>query len=145
MMSSGKTIKRYVALVVDDSEPTRALLAKILEQELGVVSVAAATCENALRLAKQREFDIILLDLLMPGIGGFEVLKEIRGDSVNMRTPVIVLSVLDDRESVDRCMDMRAHAFVTKPINRDIVAGLVRAHLPNGLSPTNRGTRRPQS
>lgn len=124
--------KRHTALVIDDNEPTRALIAKILEQELGVHSVLAGTCEQALRLAEQREFDVILLDLLMPGIGGFEVLKLIRSESANIETPVVILSVLDDRDSVDRCMALKAHAFVTKPVNRNVLAGIVKAQLPNG-------------
>lgn len=117
------------ALVVDDDESTRVLVAKILSQELGVQSVLAGTCEDALRLANQRKFDIIMLDLLMPGIGGFEVLKAIRAGSANVDTPVIVLSVLDDKESVDRCMALKAHAFITKPVNREIVAGMAKAYL----------------
>ena len=117
------------ALIVDDNEPTRILIGRILEQELNMQCVLAGTCEEALRLAKQRTFDIILLDLVMPGIGGFEVLKAIRWDSANMDTPVIILSVLDDRASVERCMALKAHAFITKPVNRDIVAGMVRAQL----------------
>ena len=120
------------ALIVDDNEPTRILIGRILEQELNMQCVLAGTCEEALRLAKQRTFDIILLDLVMPGIGGFEVLKGIRLDSANMDTPVIILSVLDDRASVDRCMALKAHAFITKPVNRDIVAGMVRAQLRGG-------------
>lgn len=124
--------KPYRALVVDDNEATRALIAKILDQELGLHCVLAGTCEEALRLAEQREFDIILLDLLMPGVGGFEVLRSIRSDSANRETPVVVLSVLDDRASVDRCMALKAHAFVTKPVNRAVLAGIVRAQLPNG-------------
>lgn len=126
--------RRPIALVVDDNEPTRTLIARILDQELGLQSVLAGTCEEALRLVKQRAFDIILLDLVMPGIGGFEVLKVIRTASANVQTPVIVLSVLDDRASVERCMALKAHAFITKPINRDIVAGMVRAQLRTGSS-----------
>ena len=122
---------RHTALVVDDNEPTRTLIARILAQELGVECVLAGTCEEATRLASQREFDIILLDLLMPGIGGFEVLKTIRTGSANMDTPVIILSVLDDRASVDRCMALKAHAFITKPVNRNVVAGMVKAYLQN--------------
>lgn len=122
------------ALVIDDNEPTRLLLARILEQELGLQSVLAGTCEEALRITKQRSFDIILLDLVMPGIGGFEVLRAIRSRSANIDTPVVVLSVLDDHASVERCMALKAHAFVTKPINRDILAGLVRAQLRGAAS-----------
>jgi len=121
--------RRYTALVVDDNEPTRALIARILDQELGVQSVLAGTCEEALRLARQREFDVILLDLLMPGIGGFEVLKGIRTESENTETPVIILSVMNDRPSIERCMALKAHAFVSKPIIRTVVAGIVRSQL----------------
>ena len=127
-----QTTVHHTALIVDDNEPTRTLLARILAQELGVQSVLAGTCEEALRLARERTYDIILLDLVMPGMGGFEVLKAIRAGSANMDTPVIVLSVLDDRASVDRCMALRAHAFITKPVNREIVAGMVRAQLRGG-------------
>jgi DNA-binding response OmpR family regulator len=127
-----ETTVHHIALIVDDNEPTRTLLARILAQELGVQSVLAGTCEEALRLAKERAYDIILLDLVMPGMGGFEVLKAIRTGSANMDTPVIILSVLDDRASVDRCMALRAHAFITKPVNREIVAGMVRAQLRGG-------------
>ena len=105
-------------------------------------SVLAGSCDEALRLASETPFDVILLDLLMPGIGGFEVLKAIRATSKNRETPVIVLSVLDDRESVERCMALKAHAFITKPVNREIVAGLVRAHLPNGPARTMRAWQR---
>jgi len=126
------------ALIIDDNEPTRLLLARILEQELSLQSVLAGTCEEALRIAKERSFDIILLDLVMPGIGGFEVLRAIRSGSANMDTPVVVLSVLDDQASVERCMALKAHAFVTKPINRNVLAGLVRAQLRGNVASPKR-------
>jgi two-component system phosphate regulon response regulator PhoB len=124
--------KRHVVLVVDDHEPTRALVARILEQELGVQIVLAGTCEEAVRVAEQRRFDVVVLDLLMPGMGGIEVLRHIRTQSANQQTPVVILSVLDDKESVDRCMALKAHAFVAKPVNRRILAGIVKAQLPSG-------------
>jgi CheY-like chemotaxis protein len=126
--SSGK--QRYHALVVDDHEPTRLLLARILEQELDLQVTIAATCEVALRFVDRQVFDVILLDLLMPGIGGFEVLKLIRLKSANIETPVVVVSVLDDQDSIDRCMALKAHAFVTKPVNRAVLTGIVKAQLP---------------
>jgi CheY-like chemotaxis protein len=122
--------KRYRALVVDDHEPTRLLIARILEQELDVQVTLAATCEVALRIAHKQLFDVILLDLLMPGIGGFDVLKLIRSESANIETPVVVVSVLDDQDSIDRCMALKAHAFVTKPVNRMVLTAIVKAQLP---------------
>lgn len=119
-------------LVVDDDEPTRALIARILTQELGVQPTLAGTCEEALRLADRRKFDVILLDLLMPGIGGIEVLRQIRSRTLNAETPVVVVSVLDDQATVDKCMALKAHAFVAKPIRREVIAKIVKAQLPSG-------------
>ena len=127
---SGVTKTRYHALVVDDNEPTRILIGRILEQELDLQVTIAGTCEVALRLAEEHAYDVILLDLLMPGIGGFDVLKLIRADSANIETPVVIVSVLDDQASIDRCMALKAHAFVTKPVNRPVLTGIVRAQLP---------------
>jgi CheY-like chemotaxis protein len=122
--------KRFHALIVDDHEPTRLLIARILEQELELQVTLAATCEVALRFADKQLFDVILLDLLMPGIGGFDVLKLIRSESANIETPVVVVSVLDDQDSIDRCMALKAHAFVTKPVNRTVLTAIVKAQLP---------------
>lgn len=119
-------------LVVDDDEPTRALIARILTQELPVQVTLAGTCEEALRLADRRKFDVILLDLLMPGVGGIEVLRQIRSRSLNVQTPVVIVSVLDDQATVDRCMALKAHAFVTKPVRREVIAKIVKAQLPSG-------------
>src|SRR4051794_6990364 len=124
------TKTRYRALVVDDNEPTRILIGRILEQELDLQVTIAGTCEVALRFAEERPFDVILLDLLMPGVGGFDVLKMIRSDSANIDTPIVIVSVLDDQASIDRCMDLKAHAFVTKPVNRAVLTSIVKAHLP---------------
>jgi CheY-like chemotaxis protein len=122
--------KRYHALVVDDHEPTRLLIARILEQDLDLQVTLAATGEVALRVADKQLFDVILLDLLMPGIGGFDLLKLIRSESANIETPVVVVSVLDDQDSIDRCMALKAHAFVTKPLNRAVLTAIVKAQLP---------------
>jgi DNA-binding response OmpR family regulator len=122
--------RRYHALIIDDHEPTRLLIARILEQELDLQVALAATCEVALRIAGKQSFDVILLDLVMPGIGGFDVLKLIRSESANIETPVVVVSVLDDQDSIDRCMAFKAHAFVTKPVNRTVLTAIVKAQLP---------------
>jgi CheY-like chemotaxis protein len=135
--------KRYHALVADDDASTRILVGRILEQDLDLEATLAGTCEAALRLAKAQTFDVILLDLLMPGIGGFEVLQLIRSESANRSTPVVVVSVLDDRASIDRCMALKAHAFVTKPINRAVLGGVVRAQLPR--EPRSRPLDRPRA
>jgi DNA-binding response OmpR family regulator len=116
-MSRESSAPRRV-LIVDDEESTRLLLARLLSQELGVDAQLAGTCEQALRLAAGFTYDAILLDLMMPGIGGLAVLKEVRASSMNSRTPVIVVSIIGDPAVIDECMSAGANAYHVKPVRR---------------------------
>jgi CheY-like chemotaxis protein len=109
-------------LIVDDSEPMRLLLAHIVTQQLRAETTLAGTCEEALHLVEKDTYDVILLDLLMPGVGGFEVLERVRASSANMSTPVIVVSVRgtsvivrEESVSIDRATALGANAVVFKP------------------------------
>jgi len=124
-----KTIKRHIALIIDDNEPTRTLLARILDQELDVLSVLAPSCDSALSLARMREFDIILLDLLMPGIGGQALLAEIRQHTPNARTPIVIVSVVGDKATVDACLAAGANAYHHKPVRRADLVATVKAQI----------------
>ncbi|OFZ87692.1 MAG: hypothetical protein A2W21_14470 [Betaproteobacteria bacterium RBG_16_66_20] len=118
-------------LVVDDNEPTRLLIARILTQELPVEVTLAGGADEAERQMRQTRFDIILLDLLMPDASGFDVLEWLRGErSPNRSTPVLVVSVLDDPESIERCRRLGASVHIVKPILRETLAAAVREHLP---------------
>ena len=78
---------RHRVLIIDDEESTRLLLARYLSKDLKIEAQLAGTCEQALRFAGDYAYDAILLDLLMPGIGGLEVLREIRSASPNASSP----------------------------------------------------------
>ena len=116
-------------LIVDDEESTRVLLARLLSKELDVEAQLAGTCEQALKLAGNYAYDAILLDLLMPGIGGLGVLAAIRAASPNATTPVIIVSVIAEQETVDRCMAAGANAYHVKPVRRTELIAVVRAQL----------------
>jgi len=125
-----ETLKpRHRLLIVDDDESTRMLLAQILSKELNVEAQLAGTCEQAVRLAGNYAYDAVLLDLLMPGIGGLGVLAAIRAASPNASTPVIIVSVVSDQETVDRCMAAGASAYHVKPVRRVELISLVRGQL----------------
>jgi len=126
-------------LIVDDEESMRLYLARILATVLKVEVTLAGTCEQALRLAGNYAYDAILLDLLMPGVGGFEVLKEIRRASPNIATPVIIVSVLSDQATRDRCMRLGANAYVVKPIERNSLVATVKAQMAGRSKPKTRG------
>jgi DNA-binding response OmpR family regulator len=120
---------RHRILIVDDEESTRLLLARMLSDELEVEAQLAGTCEQALKLAGNYAYDAILLDLLMPGIGGLGVLAAIRAASPNANTPVIIVSIVTDDETVKRCMDAGASAYHVKPVRRPELLSIVKAQL----------------
>jgi DNA-binding response OmpR family regulator len=114
---------------VDDEESTRLLLAHMLTEDLEVEAQLAGTCEQALKLAGNYAYDAILLDLLMPGVGGLGVLAAIRAASPNANTPVVVVSVVTDDETVKRCMEAGASAYHVKPVRRAELVSIVKAQL----------------
>lgn len=116
-------------MIVDDEESTRLLLARILTTEMDVEVTLAGTCEQAVRLGGGFAYDAILLDLMMPGIGGFGVLKELRARSPNAATPIIVVSVISEPDSVSRCMAAGASAYLVKPVERNSLISTVKAQI----------------
>jgi DNA-binding response OmpR family regulator len=126
--AAGKATRHRV-LIVDDEESMRLFLAHAISTGLKAEVTLAGTCEQALRLAKNYAYDAILLDLLMPGVGGFEVLAEVRRASANVATPVIIVSVLSDQASKDRCMKAGANAYVVKPVERQSLLATVKAQI----------------
>ena len=114
-------------LVVDDEEPMRLLLAKIVQQDLDAEVTLAGTCEAALRFARENAYDAILLDLLMPGIGGAELLKRIRADSASRSAPVIIVSVLANSPDTKA---LGASAILSKPVDRRSLVAALKTHFP---------------
>ncbi len=127
--AGAKATTRHRILIVDDEESMRLLLAKIIASALKAEVTLAGTSEQALRLAGNYAYDAILLDLLMPGIGGYAVLKEIRRASPNVATPVIIVSVLSDRITQDRCMAAGATAYLVKPVQRSALIATVKTQM----------------
>jgi CheY-like chemotaxis protein len=121
--------KRRDVLIVDDHEPTRLLIGRIVTQELGARVTLAGTCEEALRMADQTQYDVILLDLLMPGVGGYEVLRQMRERGANRATPILVVSVMSNHESRERCRLLGATSFLAKPVDRELVTTMLRSLL----------------
>jgi len=126
-MTIADTNKRV--LIVDDEESMRLLLGRTIEAVPNVEITLAGTCEEALHLVAGRAYDVILLDLLMPGVGGIEVLKGIRNGPPNQRTPVIIVSVMADEDTKIVCRSLGISDYVVKPIVREALVAAVRAQL----------------
>jgi len=135
-MPRGERSARHRVLIIDDEESTRLLLARYLSKDLKIEAQLAGTCEQALRFAGDYAYDAILLDLLMPGIGGLEVLREIRRASPNAATPVVVISVVSDPEIIERCLAAGASAYHVKPVRRAELVASIQKQLASRRKPS---------
>ena len=86
----------------------------------------AKTGEEGLEAYGRRAYDVVLLDVSMPGIGGLAVLHRVRRSGPNASTPVIVVSAVKDEETIERCMSAGAQAYLTKPVRPAELARTVR-------------------
>lgn len=101
-------------LVVDDYALNRLQLKHSLEEQGHTVALAE-NGRQALEMLEAGDFDLLLLDILMPEIDGFEVLARLKSDPRRRELPVIVISALDEMQNVVRCIDMGAEDFLPKP------------------------------
>jgi class 3 adenylate cyclase/CheY-like chemotaxis protein len=103
-------------LVVDDHLSNRDLLARPLARA-GHEVVGAERGDEALRLIERSYFDLVLLDLLMPGMSGYEVLCRLKSDPRHRDIPVIMISALDEIDSIVRCIEAGAEDYMPKPFD----------------------------
>jgi phosphoserine phosphatase RsbU/P len=103
-------------LVVDDDEANREMLARRLRRDGYTVTLAASGLE-ALKLLRMQPFDLVLLDLLMPGLDGYQVLLKVKADLTLRDVPVIMISALDQEDGVARCIELGAEDYLAKPFN----------------------------
>ncbi|MBU1255960.1 response regulator [Patescibacteria group bacterium] len=105
--------KKASILIIEDDKFLRELLFRKLEKSGFNISIVIDG-EEALRKIKEEEYEIILLDLVLPGIDGFEILKEIKKNPKTSKTPVIILSNLGQQEEVERGLRLGAVDYLIK-------------------------------
>ena len=105
-------------LVVDDEERNRRLLVAMLEAD-GYTATEAADGAQALDLARQSPPDIVLLDIMMPGMDGYEVARALKAAEATRSVPIVMVTALHDRDSRLRGLEAGAEEFVTKPVDRN--------------------------
>lgn len=101
-------------LVIEDEREVRHLINQLLSRE-GYVVVDAEHGRSGYHLAISKKPDVILLDLMMPGVSGFEVLGDLKSNPDTMEIPVIILTAKIDAESERRCMRFGAADYIKKP------------------------------
>ncbi|MET0414145.1 MAG: response regulator [Polyangiaceae bacterium] len=104
-------------LIVDDERRDRELLRVMLGQE-GFSLLTASSGEDALAITAREQPDIVLLDVMMPGMDGYQVVAKLKQDPATVNIPVIMITALDDREALIRGLDAGAEDFLSKPLDR---------------------------
>ena len=115
-------------LVVDDDPANLDLLSRRLTRQGYEVSTAEGG-QQALDLLGQQDFDLVILDMLMPGIDGLQVLKQLKSDPERQAIPVIMISALDSTDRVVECIALGAEDYVFKPFNPILLKARVSAAL----------------
>jgi len=130
MYSIQKKPASYI-LVVDDDEDIRSLFKFLLENE-GYEVVTAPSCKDCFEIIRKNKPGLIILDILLPGEDGIEILKKLRGNPQFASIPVILISALRDTDHIVRGLQAGANDYVTKPINGPILLARIETHLKLG-------------
>lgn len=126
--ASSSQVERGSLLVVDDNEMNREMLSRQFERQGYEVSVAP-NGHLALDLVRAKRFDLVLLDMVMPEMNGYQVLQRLKTDSSLRHIPVIMISALDDTDAVVRCIELGADDYLPKPFNPVLLKARIAACL----------------
>lgn len=119
--------KLGTVLIADDARVTRHLLHSILSRDFEVI--LAENGGEALAFAKQHLPDLMVLDVLMPGMDGYAVCRKLKADPATANIPIIFLTALTGKNYETQALEAGAIDFITKPINPDVVYARVRNHV----------------
>jgi signal transduction histidine kinase len=115
-------------LVVDDQSTNRDVLSRRLKHQ-GHTVVTANNGSDALEAMRERPFDLVLLDIMMPDMDGYEVLRRIKSDASLQHIPVVMISAIDELQSVVRCIAAGAEDYLGKPFDPTLLRARIGACL----------------
>jgi light-regulated signal transduction histidine kinase (bacteriophytochrome) len=115
-------------LIVDDSEVSREMLCRILERR-GHTCVAVESAAEAMERLRSAHFDMVLLDFMMPGVTGMEMLTQIKSEPGLEETAIVMLSAFDEVAEIGRCLQLGAEDYLLKPFDPIVLAARLQAIL----------------
>jgi CheY-like chemotaxis protein len=127
-------LPNFQVLIVDDNEINRDMLSRRLRTKDYNLSMATNGRE-ALSMIRANHYDLILLDIMMPEIDGYAVLKYLKQDSGLQNIPVIMISALEEMDSVMKCMEIGADDYLTKPFDHEMLKAAVNRCLHSQINP----------
>ena len=115
-------------LVVDDEPTTRKILSNRLTKE-GFKTTTCGDGDQCLSFIESIRVDLILLDIMMPGLNGLDVLRIIRQKYQRIELPVIIVTSVEEKPSIIEALNLGANDYISKPVNLEIIIARIRAHL----------------
>lgn len=128
MNSEDKAANREKILIVDDVEINRAILEEII-LHMGCSPILAESGEEALRLVKETSPQLILTDISMPGMDGYELCRTLKANKKTRNIPIIFISAYNDPEDIVEGLQMGGEDYITKPFISEVVQARVGVHL----------------
>jgi CheY-like chemotaxis protein len=129
-------------LLVDD-EPDICRLIKTMVEPLGVEVRTSSDSQEAASIVETEKFDGIMLDVAMPGLDGFELTRKIRATPPNQQAPIILITGMDDVDTMRRAFEAGATFFIGKPVSREKIYAIFRTARGAMLAERRRCTRLP--
>jgi len=126
--NNSPTARTPSILLVDDNPLDSELVSLLLEQK-GYQTSQAVDGKEALRLLREQSFDLVLLDIILPELNGYQVLKTINADEDLSQIPVIIISGMGGMDSVVRCIELGADDYLPKPLNPVLLRARIEASL----------------
>lgn len=113
-----EAIPQSKVLIVDDNHQNLELLEAYLEDAANITTLRATNGQECLKVVRDEKPDLVLLDIMMPNMSGYEVCKAIRADAATKELPIILVTALHEMADIELGMDLGANDFLTKPVNR---------------------------
>ena len=125
-------MSKKLVLIVEDEQDNREIIRTVVEEIIGYEAILASDGEGALRAIAARRPDLILMDLMMPVLNGFETLRALKAESDTATIPVIAISALSRPRDQDQAFDAGADDYISKPFDLDLLADKITQLAPTG-------------
>jgi diguanylate cyclase (GGDEF)-like protein len=121
-------LKKHKILIVDDEKPNRKILSALLEDDFEII-LAKDGKQVFERFRDNKNIDLVILDIMLPDMDGYEILKHMKNDECLRQIPVVIISVLDSLENEEKGLKLGAVDYITKPFHPGIVQLRVKNHI----------------
>ncbi|REL37950.1 response regulator [Rhodohalobacter sp. SW132] len=109
---------QHKVVIIEDDKVTQMLIERIMQREFKCDTITFKNGLEGLEYAKKHKSNLILLDIMLPGMNGYEILKELRSDELHKETKIIMMSAKSSSEDIERSFEMKADEYITKPFQK---------------------------